>query len=754
MPPKARRNQKSKPKPAASGDLEHGLGLEHEMAVVVRTPDGATVEVPPGGIARLSLAQRDGNSDPRDHRERFVQIPLPCPVSWPKMPGPAPPDEAQSILMEGMSRMYQAGVVTDLGTAEIYQEISAPPLPKPASSKKAKSAQAETFAKKNKRLAVSAARTIAAQARGAGVTHARGVLSWWGFAYFSVAWYAFTEAQMSSGTSPSSVVRIDDAKEVAGLLASATKRLYVLPPRPESQRQRRSSRRPSGIDVDSGFIEVRSDTFARATVASVAGEVKAREAEALKLGAKVAKAAGLSGPVSVLGTGGTVSRLQDHGAPGEGPDAPRRLRHTYGGSFHVWLTLPHKSGPSFDHLAFVADHGRAVRAIQWLEPLLVACMPGDPRAPGSGQEYPRSSMRARMNGLMGFGTASVRMPSKRPVICYESLQALNCGARPTVVHTDAVWLETKSGAHINILACQSQGRWVRAYEANTSSPLDGASFSISRNGTDVRFDLCAQSSLAERSGEPTCAEFIRSTRGGAAFYKGKGGRIMVATSDPDPPSSSGRSGSRQTRHFSNNRCVFEPRGIEVRLFDQMPGRCEETLLNLVVIAAIAGYATPSSLTGADAERLRPSSDSEWLLAMHDCSLYGSRVLVTAEYMKRAAAALGLKPPQKTGAEPLTAYAALNHLLQAAHERYGTHKYAQAFGYSGPAQFPDVNFPSWLRALRERMALDSSLSRSVHSVVSTARTSPDTLGMAASMYLGAGWEPDVFMLAELVRTNAL
>jgi hypothetical protein len=55
-------------------------------------------------------------------------------------------------------------------------------------------------------------------------------------------------------------------------------------------------------------------------------------------------------------------------------------KETYAGSYHVWITLPHSTGVKFDHIKFINDHSRAVVFLQWMEPLLLACMCPDPRS--------------------------------------------------------------------------------------------------------------------------------------------------------------------------------------------------------------------------------------------------------------------------------------------------------------------------------------------------------------------------------------
>jgi hypothetical protein len=131
-------------------------------------------------------------------------------------------------------------------------------------------------------------------------------------------------------------------------------------------------------------------------------------------------------------------------------------KETYAGSYHVWITLPHSTGVKFDHIKFINDHSRAVVFLQWMEPLLLACMCPDPRSPGEGVKHSRASMRSKLNYLSGIGAAKMRVPEPQAILVHESLEALNSGRSPTSRVLDAVWETTESGAMINVLACHSQ----------------------------------------------------------------------------------------------------------------------------------------------------------------------------------------------------------------------------------------------------------------------------------------------------------
>lgn len=92
---------------------------------------------------------------------------------------------------------------------------------------------------------------------------------------------------------------------------------------------------------------------------------------------------------------------------------------TYAGSYHVWITLPH------DEKRYKLDseyrkhisglHALLAHRLQWLEPLFISVMSGDPRALGSGLNYPRSSGRSALNELSGFGTTDTSFMIHREI---------------------------------------------------------------------------------------------------------------------------------------------------------------------------------------------------------------------------------------------------------------------------------------------------------------------------------------------------
>jgi len=360
-----------------------------------------------------------------------------------------------------------------------------------------------------------------------------------------------------------------------------------------------------------------------------------------------------------------------------------------------------------------------------------------------------------MNSLSGLGVATFHQPIVRPVLCYRSLEDLQTGARPVVRRTDAVWLRTRDGARVNLFACTSQDRQRGSSNAPDSdepilgvSPLDGASFSISQIGTDIRFDTCHigihryMDSLIEPDDRPPGdTEDVGPGRTKLAFVETEDG-IQVATLDFRTGRWSFEATPRSAR--------YQPRGVEVRIFDHLPGRSETTVLELTIIVAAAGVHGSADGPGAPAQE-----DPEWLLTAHDCALFGSTAPVSDEFASRAARALGTAvPPAK---DRVTAYRCLNAFLANLHRDFRSSPTARAFKYRGPVEFPDINFVSWLEDVRSKARDDAGLRTRLGALVDrVARTDPGSpeFRHAVVDVMGSGWAPDVFMFSECSRRGVL
>lgn len=430
------------------------------------------------------------------------------------------------------------------------------------------------------------------------------------------------------------------------------------------------------FELDSGFVEVKSSKFRNATIDSIASELRSREAAVLKRGRELAPA------------GTRVALLPRAQVVQDGTE-------TYAGSFHVWITLPHVPGAGFDHTAFVRDHSRLVASMQHLEPLLLACMPMDPRAPGSGDAYSRASMRSRMNGLSGFAAATMTVaPKARKVMCYASLESLNAGDDPAVVTTAEILETTKDGAEINVLACSEQSRGTELdHDWNSGT---GAGYQ--NTGTDFRFNTCW-----------TCVNKWGDDK--PAYYKDVKGRIRTAQKT-----------TKTGKWVPRKACAPNMTGVEFRVFDHLTIPHED-LLGIVVLVAAAGKATEN-----------PSNDPCWMAQMLKCARYGSRAPVSSGYWSALCKALGVKASET----PKDAFTALNLVLSEAFSAASKTAIARKFGLKAAPTFPDVNFEVWTKSVNAKKAHDSTLAAKLARVAKK----PDTLVKE----LGAGWIPDRYAIA--------
>jgi hypothetical protein len=155
----------------------------------------------------------------------------------------------------------------------------------------------------------------------------------------------------------------------------------------------------AAIDMDGSFVEVRSMDFLRATAEKVVSEVQRHEEAVLGAARRLCKDPGIFGQSGYAGLGWYNPESGERG----------EHLHDYAGSYHIWVTLPHApAGSAAERNGVLRAHALMCHRLQWLEPLILSAMGGDPRAPGSGAMYPRASMRSSMNPLYGIGTSDAR----------------------------------------------------------------------------------------------------------------------------------------------------------------------------------------------------------------------------------------------------------------------------------------------------------------------------------------------------------
>jgi hypothetical protein len=87
------------------------------------------------------------------------------------------------------------------------------------------------------------------------------------------------------------------------------------------------------------------------------------------------------------------------------------VRPEYNGSYHLTMTLPHKTNISRSE--FIKIHQNFCNQLQWIEPLLLtAYFTGDEKAPGSSKKYVRGSFRVMIIGWGNFAGTDIRLLDK------------------------------------------------------------------------------------------------------------------------------------------------------------------------------------------------------------------------------------------------------------------------------------------------------------------------------------------------------
>jgi hypothetical protein len=453
------------------------------------------------------------------------------------------------------------------------------------------------------------------------------------------------------------------------------------------------------FELDSGFIEVSSKKFLKATVDSVVSEVHKYEKLVLKRCAPY-----LSAP-----------RILPHAMVIDG-------KETYAGSYHVWITLPHATGAKFDHERFITEHRRAVIALQWVEPLMLGCMCPDPRAPGSALKHSRASMRSEMNGLSGIGFARIQPFEPKIALVYDSLEDLNSGLMPpTSRRLDAIWATTMTGEKINMLGCQTQDRqgadfyWSnspneRPWSNNLNEQpwLRTAGVSIANSGTDIRFDTCTSE---YGPGHHVAVVMVRKQAWLAV--RNKKGVYELKTG-----------------------IKLKPAGFEFRLFDHFPSEHARDLAGTVVTLAALSHCSVDTLEAMS----DVGSDLSWVQQTGTSAMYGGRGPVCKKYWSQMRKALGLTPKKV----PTTIHEALNITLEDAYvactRANESRKVLDCFGVKGKPVFPDTNF----QVMKE--AILAKLTRKQMEGLGGARVTMERVrGL-----LGNGWVPDTYTLRCVVR----
>jgi hypothetical protein len=431
------------------------------------------------------------------------------------------------------------------------------------------------------------------------------------------------------------------------------------------------------IEVDSGFVEVKSTRFKNVTIDGVVAQLAALEERVLDAAGKGAEIFAFSG-----------------GQFGE--------TFEYAGSYHVWFTLPH-SPQGKNENGFEASHVAFASCLQWLEPLLLACCTScDPRAIGAGTERPRAYMRGILNWLSGVGTTDVcgAMRSRKappgPVVHFASREDFEAfvasGGEKKERRKRAL---TMAGRVEGTKTCVDIDRQDRG----------GIHFSdedvVRTSGIDAALELRHDAKFTLNQGNdirvPYCfaRQEHRLPHGWTAHVvKEAGGKLVV-----------------RYAHLKNRKWSADPpqdtkgmrTGFEFRLMDNMPRAALRPLLELFVLVAAA-----SSKHGGC---VNPSGDPDWTHQVADGVVMGHHAPAIPAYVDKLRRTLSLPPTPKGGngaggkkkyAE--TAWTALVSVQSDLRAAYGDHPWVKLMAPPNPkmTDLVNVNAAGWDYAFQMRV----------------------------------------------------
>jgi hypothetical protein len=493
------------------------------------------------------------------------------------------------------------------------------------------------------------------------------------------------------------------------------------------------------IELDGDFVEVKSTRFSKARVEDVVAQVRQHEATVLAAALRIDASArilphsGYSNIWQVLPHRRATSGRRQQGKSG------------YAGSYHVWFTLPHL--PDAAASSFVNQHVAFANCLQWLEPLLLSCTSGDPRALGLGATFPRANMRGVFNALSGIGTTDV------------------CGTMPLREGHDAVMaFYTNERDFAAAVAAgdpfqaprRTSGRYRMSYtvDGKTALPYSGCRQIERRTwvyGSQADYPFPV-SGVEESTQASSLINRVLAHRHGAGFTMQQGNDLRVpwcgnfemqllpgwsAHAVADGPGRFVlRFAHRANRTWSAKAPLAKKAptpskvGFEFRLMDNMPSSAMRQLLRLFVLVAAA------STAAASGECRNPSADEDWATAAADVLVMGRFAPCHAAYVRKLRARLSLPPPPPGQTDVRGALLAVCAEL---HGRHARHPWVALLtkGHAKPPVPEDCNMAGWADAFAlKRGALDAA------ALAASAATEPDA-GRWAADVLQSGRLPDAW-----------
>lgn len=547
------------------------------------------------------------------------------------------------------------------------------------------------------------------------------------------------------------------------------------------------------IEVDSGFVEVKTLEFRNLRVEDAVEQLQVQEATVLDA------ARALDPSARILPRSGYARLREVKGASAGSVEEPSAASAGYAGSYHFWFTLPHEpflgripAGPRLTaaHRGFAEAHAAFALGLQWLEPLLLSLTAGDPRALGTGVRHPRASMRGVLNPLSGAGGTDVcrRMrlgmsgmssSSARPLEVYASerdfVDAVIRG-RPVIPgileagEDTQLYYSVSPGVTEPYLGCHHASRmdWpgeepepFRDDEAATqgkpfvppSHPHNrllrmhhAAGFEMA-TGNDVRFEWCRNFRLPLLPG--WTPHVVREPMGRLAFrFVDADRKRWTAVAPIAPGTKGGPKGQEAPRAV----------GFEFRLMDNMPSEHLPELMRLFVLVAAAMQSDPADAPARcdDTGSRRPLYDPDWSRATAAVLVKGRHAPVGAAYVAKLRAVLGLPASAAAAAAAPVAREALLEICRDLHVAHGRHPWLGLLLRDPPTGLlppvpADTNTLAWREAFEDLRkpgnaspALRAKLTRAIEA---RRRDSEGSVSQAAwtrraIALLGEGWRHDL------------
>jgi hypothetical protein len=449
----------------------------------------------------------------------------------------------------------------------------------------------------------------------------------------------------------------------------------------------------------------------------------------------------------------------------------------YAGSYHFWFTLPHTT--DVDVAQFARAHASFALTLQWLEPLLLSCTAGDPRAIGAGTQFPRANMRGTLNAYSGIGSTDAcwlvrNMETTFPVgnvfdyfASDAELQGADKATRmsPPHVHDGrraARMTMLVPGSHTRqrqpVLSCLDVDRSDEMYRSmvqwHTPSPaLDGLGAlgalgsspherALNRTyqagfkpqaGNDLRFTWCDRFNVRLLSGWVPVPVRTKDGAFVARFYHAKTGEVVKVAP-------------------VHVKATHDLVGFEFRLMDNMPRAALLPLMRMFVLAAAASASSASACAKAPFNR-SVQDDPHWSALVAAVLAEGRFAPVPQPYLSKIARLLGVPPPR----ERMNARDALLWVGRALHTAYHAHPWTRMLlkhVYDAPPAPLDTNMRAWSDAFEELLRLDApgritdALRR-----LEGLEGNPDAWTAEALQVLGNDWRYDAPYIRAYLHSKA-